>query len=60
MYIHKEGYKIILVSTVLLVAIAMLLTALNAVVWLMALLGLPLLVLSWLVTMVLAPVLFPL
>jgi phosphatidylserine decarboxylase len=49
MYIHKEGYKIILVSTVLLVAIVLLLTALITAVWLMALLGLPLLVLYVLV-----------
>jgi len=45
MNIHKEGYKIILISTLLFAGILFGLSSLNAPSWLMILLGLPLLVL---------------
>lgn len=45
MNIHKEGYKIILISTLLFAGILFGLSSLGAPSWLMALLGLPLLVL---------------
>jgi phosphatidylserine decarboxylase len=45
MNIHKEGYKIILISTLLFVGVLYGLSSLGATSWLMALLGLPLLVL---------------
>jgi phosphatidylserine decarboxylase len=45
MKLHREGYKIIFISSAILVGILYLLSALNAPAWLMALLGLPLLVL---------------
>ncbi|MBR9859935.1 phosphatidylserine decarboxylase family protein [bacterium] len=45
MRIHREGFKIILISTALLVGVLYLLTSLNSPAWLLALLGIPLLVL---------------
>lgn len=49
MNIHREGYKIILISTLLFVGVIYGLSALGAPTWLMALLGVPLLVLYILV-----------
>ncbi len=49
MKIHKEGYKIILIATLILVAILYALSEFGAPSWLMLLLGLPLLVLYILV-----------
>ena len=45
MVIHKEGYKIILISTLLFVGVLLVLTEFNAPAWLMVLLLLPLFVL---------------
>lgn len=45
MKLHREGYKIILISSIILVGLLYLFSALGAPSWLMALLGLPLLVL---------------
>lgn len=45
MSIHREGFKIILISTLLFVGILLGLSALNAPYWLIVLLGVPLLVL---------------
>lgn len=45
MQIHSEGYKIILISTLLLAGVIFGLSELNAPEWLMALIGVPLLVL---------------
>jgi phosphatidylserine decarboxylase len=49
MNIHREGYKIILVSTFILVGVLLLMSELGAPEWLLALIGLPLLVLYVLV-----------
>ncbi|MBT8326416.1 MAG: phosphatidylserine decarboxylase family protein [Bacteroidia bacterium] len=49
MKIHREGYKIILIATLILVAVLYALTEFNAPVWLTALIGIPLLVLYILV-----------
>ena len=49
MNIHREGYKIILISTFILVGVLLLLSELGAPEWLLALIGIPLLVLYVLV-----------